>query len=82
MDGLDTAYINASVTVATYSDLRQKRSICNDFSTLLLCIVQRLQFLLKCIRYPVNSGDRHATWEGFRPRNVKTSHYLRVHWLL
>jgi len=42
------------------TDLRQKRSICNYFSTLLLCIVQQLQLLLKCIHYPLNSGDWQA----------------------
>jgi len=51
--------------------------ICNDFSTLLLCIVQLLQLLLKYICYPLNSGDLASLRTGFmQPRNVNASRYF------
>jgi len=47
------------------------------------CAATALQLLLKCICYPLNSGDLASLIEkGFRSRNVNASHYFaRIHQL-
>jgi len=53
--------------------LRQNRSFCNDLSTLLLCIAQQLQLLLKCIRYPLTFVFKATD---VRANNVKLLRYV------